>query len=115
MRTWIVFVGLILAKVFLLARSQQCRRCDQIISGRNLAYSRALEIIQEEEYLQKFFEFQAATVEERKKRDLTEKNPSEFETKYTRVLGSDKRPRNKRQTGEAFLSPEELICSIVPC
>ena len=51
MRTWIVFVGLILAKVFLLARSQQCRRCDQIISGRNLAYSRALEIIQEEDYL----------------------------------------------------------------
>ena len=68
--------------------------------------------------MQKFFEFQAATVEERKKRDLTEKNPSEFETKYTRVLGSDKRSRNKRQSGEGeevFEPSEKPICAIVPC
>ena len=93
----------------------QCRRCDQIVTGRNFEYSRALEIIQEEEYLRKFFEFKAATVEERKKRDLTEKNPSEFETKYTRVLGSDKRPRHKRQTGGSFLFADPPICGIVPC
>ena len=29
----------------------QCRTCDQQITGRNLEYNRALEIIQNEEYL----------------------------------------------------------------
>ena len=93
MRTWIVFVGLILAKVFLLARSQQCRRCDQIISGRNLAYSRALEIIQEEDYLDED-EFD----EIRYKRHLKVKNPYKFQKKYGKLLASQKRPRTKRQT-----------------
>ena len=31
--------------------SAQCRKCDQTITGRNFMYSRALEIIQNEEYL----------------------------------------------------------------
>ena len=29
----------------------QCRKCDQTITGRNFMYSRALDIIQNEEYL----------------------------------------------------------------
>ena len=93
MRTWIVSVGLILAKVFLLARSQQCRRCDQIISGRNLAYSRALEIIQEEDYLDED-EFD----EIRYKRHLKVKNPYKFQKKYGKQLEGQKRSRTKRQT-----------------
>ena len=93
MRTWIFSVGLILAKVFLLAESQQCRRCDQIISGRNLAYSRALEIIQEEDYLDEE-EFD----EIRYKRHLKVKNPYKFERKYVKLLASGKRSRTKRQT-----------------
>ena len=31
--------------------SAQCRKCDQTITGRNFMYSRALDIIQNEEYL----------------------------------------------------------------
>ena len=31
--------------------SAQCRKCDQTITGRNFMYSRALDIIQDEEYL----------------------------------------------------------------
>ena len=91
MRTWIFSAGLILAKVFLLAESQLCRRCDQIISGRNLAYSRALEIIQEEEYLDEE-EFD----EIRYKRYLRVKN--EFSKKHANVFERVKRPRTKRQT-----------------
>ena len=79
-------------------------RCVQIVQGRNFEYSRALEFI-ENEFYQDYMEFGDI----RKKRDLTAKNPSEFETKYARVLGSDKRPRNKRQTGQKVSSPEEFI------
>ena len=87
----------------------QCRRCVQIVIGRNFEYSRALVIFRDEEYLDD------VDVYIRTKRDLTAKNPSEFETKYARVLGSDKRPRNKRQTGQPFLSAAPPICGIVPC
>ena len=88
----------------------QCRRCDQTVIGRFFEYSRALKIIQEEHYLG-WMDFD----EERKKRDLTAKNPSESETKYARVLGSDKRSRHKRQTGKGFISAAPPICGIVPC
>ena len=91
MRSWIFSVSLILAKMCFLAESQQCRRCDQIISGRNLAYSRALEIIQTEEYLDEE-EFD----EIKYKRNLRVKN--EFRKKYANVFESVKRPRTKRQT-----------------
>ena len=104
MRTWIFSVGLIFAKVFLLAESQQCRRCDQIISGRNLAYSRALEIIQEEDYLDEE-EFD----EIRYKRHLKVKNPYKFEKKYGKLLASGKRPRTKRQT-EVVTNGKQLHC-----
>ena len=40
---------LICSLIFQVA--SQCRQCDQQISGRNLEYDRALEIIQNEEYL----------------------------------------------------------------
>ena len=93
MRTWIFSVCLILAKVFLLAESQQCRRCDQIISGRNLAYSRALEIIQEEDYLDED-EFD----EIRYKRHLKVKKTYKVRKKYGKLLASRKRSRTKRQT-----------------
>ena len=93
MRSWIFSVGLIFANMLYLAESQQCRRCDQIISGRNLAYSRALEIIQEEDYLDEE-EFD----EIRYKRHLKVKNPYNFERKYGKLLASGKRPRTKRQT-----------------
>ena len=91
MRSWIFSVGLIFANMLYLAESQQCRRCDQIISGRNLAYSRALEIIQEEEYLDEE-EFD----EIRYKRNLRVKN--EFRKKHAKVFERVKRPRTKRQT-----------------
>ena len=84
-------MGLIFANMLYLAESQQCRRCDQIISGRNLAYSRALEIIQEEEYLDEE-EFD----EIRYKRNLRVKN--EFRKKHTNVFERVKRSRTKRQT-----------------
>ena len=93
MRSWIFSVGLIFANMLYLAESQQCRRCDQIISGRNLPYSRALEIIQSEDYLDEE-EFDAI----RYKRHLKVKNPYNFERKYGKLLASGKRPRTKRQT-----------------
>ncbi len=93
MRSQIFSVGLILAKVFLLVESQQCRRCDQLISGRNLAYSRALEIIQEEEYLDED-EFD----EIRYKRHLKVKSHYKFRKKHAKVYKSGKRSRKKRQT-----------------
>ena len=34
-----------------LLTSAQCRKCDQTITGRNFLYKRALEIVQNEEYL----------------------------------------------------------------
>ena len=46
--TQIVF--LFLAEIIYLM-SAQCRKCDQTITGRNFMYSRALDIIQNEEYL----------------------------------------------------------------
>ena len=107
MRTWIFSVGLILAKVFLLAESQQCRRCDQIISGRNLPYSRALEIIQEEDYLD-----QEEFDEIRYKRHLKVKNPYKFEKKYGKLLASGKRPRTKRQT-EVVINGKQLTKVII--
>ena len=107
MSTWIFSVGLILAKVFLLAESQQCRRCDQIISGRNLAYSRALEIIQEEDYLDEE-EFD----EIRYKRHLKVKNPYKFEKKYGKLSASGKRPRTKRQT-EVVINGKQLTKVII--
>ena len=82
---------MIFAEMCFLAESQLCRRCDQIISGRNLAYSRALEIIQEEEYLDEE-EFD----EIRYKRNLRVKN--EFRKKHANVFERVKRPRTKRQT-----------------
>ena len=85
----------------------QCRRCDQIFTGRNFEYSRALEIIEDEYYV----DFDDI----RKKRDVTEKNPSKFETKYARVLGSGRRPRNKRQARQEFLSAAPPVCRIVDC
>ena len=108
MRTWIVVVGLILAKVFLLARSQQCRRCDQIISGRNLAYSRALEIIQEEDYLDED-EFD----EIRYKRHLKVKNPYKFQKKYGKLLASQKRPRTKRQTETEVVTKGKKLSKVI--
>ena len=41
---------LFLVEIIYLA-SAQCRKCDQTITGRNFMYSRALDIIQNEEYL----------------------------------------------------------------
>ena len=41
---------LFLGEIILLT-SAQCRKCDQTITGRNFMYSRALDIIQDEEYL----------------------------------------------------------------
>jgi hypothetical protein len=41
---------LFLGEIILLT-SAQCRKCDQTITGRNFMYSRALDIIQNEEYL----------------------------------------------------------------
>ena len=41
---------LYLVKIIYLI-SAQCRKCDQTITGRNFMYSRALDIIQNEEYL----------------------------------------------------------------
>ena len=41
---------LFLAEIIHLT-SAQCRKCDQTITGRNFKYSRALDIIQNEEYL----------------------------------------------------------------
>ena len=43
-------VCLFLAEIMYLT-SAQCRKCDQTITGRNFMYSRALDIIQNEEYL----------------------------------------------------------------
>ena len=91
MRSWIFSLVMIFAELCFLAESQLCRRCDQIISGRNLAYSRALEIIQEEEYLDEE-EFDQI----RYKRNLRVKN--EFRKKHAQVFERVKRPRTKRQT-----------------
>lgn len=44
-----------------------CRRCDQTISGRNLPYARALEIIQNEEYLS---EAELGVIRLKKKRSI---------------------------------------------
>ena len=104
MRTWIFSAGLILAKVFLLAESQQCRRCDQIISGRNLAYSRALEIIQDEDYLDEE-EFDDI----RYKRHLKVKNPYKFGKKYGKLLASGKKPRTKRQTSASITNRQTEV------
>ena len=41
---------LFLAEIIYLT-SAQCQKCDQTITGRNFMYSRALDIIQNEEYL----------------------------------------------------------------
>ena len=103
MRSWIFSVGLIFANMLYLAESQQCRRCDQIISGRNLAYSRALEIIQEEEYLDEE-EFD----EIRYKRNLRVKN--EFRKKHAKVFERVKRPRTKRQT-EIVTGGKKAVCT----
>ena len=84
---------MIFVEMCFLAESQLCRRCDQIISGRNLAYSRALEIIQDEDYLDEE-EFDDI----RYKRHLKVKNPYKFERKYGKLLANRKRPRTKRQT-----------------
>ena len=107
MRSLIFSAGLILAKVILLARSQQCRRCDQIISGRNLAYSRALEIIQEEDYLDED-EFD----EIRYKRHLNVKNPYKFQKKHGKLLANQKRSRTKRQI-EVVTNGKKLIKVII--
>ena len=55
--------------------NQQCylRQCDQIISGRNLLYSRALEIVQNEEYLT---EADLDLIRRRYKRQSTDQMPS---------------------------------------
>ena len=103
MRSWIFSVGLIFANMLYLAESQLCRRCDQIISGRNLAYSRALEIIQEEEYLDEE-EFD----EIRYKRNLRVKN--EFRKKHAKVFERVKRPRTKRQT-EIVTGGKKAVCT----
>ena len=84
----------------------ECRECDQIITGRNFAYRRALEVIQNEEYVN-FMDFDD---EIRKKRDLEVKNTK----KYAQLLGSNKKSRTKRQTGEGFLSVAPPECSIIP-
>ena len=43
----------VLIPIFVPAKSQGlCQTCDQTITGRNFNYARALEIIQEEEYLE---------------------------------------------------------------
>ena len=108
MRSLIFSAGLILAKVILLARSQQCRRCDQIISGRNLAYSRALEIIQEEDYLDED-EFD----EIRYKRHLNVKNPYKFQKKYGKLLASQKKPRTKRQTETEVVTNGKKLSKVI--
>ena len=105
MRSWIFSVGLIFANTLYLAESQQCRRCDQIISGRNLAYSRALEIIQEEEYLDEE-EFDQI----RYKRNLRVKN--EFRKKHAQVFERVKRPRTKRQTEVVTDGKKAVLCLI---
>ena len=105
MRSWIFSVGLIFANMLYLAESQQCRRCDQIISGRNLAYSRALEIIQEEEYLDEE-EFDQI----RYKRNLRVKN--EFRKKHAQVFERVKRPRTKRQTEIVTGGKKEILLLI---
>ena len=46
----LLIASLFIYEMMLLVTSQ-CRICDQQITGRNLGYSRALEIIQNEEYL----------------------------------------------------------------
>ena len=105
MRSWIFSVGLIFANMLYLAESQQCRRCDQIISGRNLAYSRALEIIQEEEYLdEEDFD------EIRYKRNLRVK--TEFRKKHAKVFERVKRPRTKRQTEIVTGGKKEILLLI---
>ena len=48
---WSIVTLLFFFEVLILVNSQTCRICDQIISGRNLGYARALDIIQDEEYL----------------------------------------------------------------
>ena len=48
---WSIVNLLFFLEVLLLVNSQNCRVCDQFISGRNLPYERALSIIQDEEYL----------------------------------------------------------------
>ena len=48
---WSIITFLFYLEVLILVNSQTCRVCDQFISGRNLAYERALDIIQDEEYL----------------------------------------------------------------
>ena len=81
----------------------QCRRCDQIFTGRNFEYSTALEIIEDEFY----FDFDDHD-DIRKKRDVTAKNPSKFETRNARVLGLS-------LSEEEFLSAPQPICRIVGC
>ena len=46
----LLILSLFIYEMMLLVTSQ-CRTCDQQITGRNLGYNRALEIIQNEEYL----------------------------------------------------------------
>ena len=48
---WLIITLLFFLEALIPVNSQACRVCDQLITGRNLAYSRALEIIQDEEYL----------------------------------------------------------------
>ena len=48
---WSITILLFFLEVLIHVNSQTCRVCDQFISGRNLAYERALTIIQDEEYL----------------------------------------------------------------
>ena len=38
--------------IFVPVKTQVCQRCDQTITGRNFNYAAALEIIQDEEYLE---------------------------------------------------------------
>ena len=83
----------------------ECRECDQIIIGRNFAYRRALEVIQNEEYVD-FIDTDIL----RKKRDLEVKNTK----KYAQLLGSNKKSKTKRQTGEGFVSAAPPECSIIP-
>ena len=83
----------------------ECRECDQIITGRNFAYRRALEIIQDEEYVD-FIDIDIL----RKKRDLEVKNTKE----YAQLLGSNKKSRTKRQSGGGFRSIAPPECSIIP-
>ena len=48
---WSITILLFFLEVLIHVNSQACRVCDQLISGRNLPYGRALTIIQDEEYL----------------------------------------------------------------